>query len=66
MIEWISVKDKLPQKTEWVLVYGDGAMATRAYNAERRQFEDWEICKAAGLELSAITHWAHLPLPPLK
>ncbi len=65
MNEWISVAERLPDKTEWLLVYGDGAMATRMYNARTREFEDLEMCRAAGLTMSAITHWMYLPKPPL-
>lgn len=53
-----------PTDTCWVLVYADGAMATRAWNHNRRRWENWEECQAAGVVMDAITHWMPLPEPP--
>mgnify|MGYP001223006234 CR=1 FL=1 len=63
-MKWFSVKEKLPEKTEWVLVYADGAMACRAWNADKKQFEDWQMCQTPGVLMNAITHWMHLPPSP--
>ena len=63
-MDWTWVNDKLPGETSWVLVYGDGAMACRAYNTERQRWEDWDGCDHAGLSLASITHWMPLPARP--
>ena len=62
--KWINVDDAVPNETLWCLVYGDEAMACRAWSAERRQWEDWQGCQYPGLELASITHWRPLPSPP--
>lgn len=61
--KWIKVSERLPEKTEWVLVYGDGAVATRAY-VEGKGFVDWENTQSPGLSMYSITHWMHLPENP--
>jgi hypothetical protein len=60
---WIKVTDSLPDETEWVLVYGDGAVATRAY-VKGEGFVDWENTQSPGLSMYSITHWMHLPENP--
>lgn len=61
---WHSIEEELPDGDEWVLVYGDGAMACRAYVAKKEQFEDWQGCTMPGLDMDHITHWMHLPVAP--
>ena len=58
MTEWISVKERLPDKWVWVLVSdGNGADADVAYINDN---EDWI---EAAFE---PTHWMPLPPPPKK
>ena len=61
---WINVEDKLPDEPEWVLVYGDGAVACRAYTPHKG-FEDLQGCTHPGLNMYDITHWMSLPGPPI-
>lgn len=53
--EWISVKDRLPEKDEYVLCFcniGDGFQAIFHYGKERK------------FNGTAVTHWMPLPKPP--
>jgi len=63
--EWISVKDRLPERTvppHDVLVYHDlncGMFVDRAwYSHDKKQW-----CSAIGMKLK-VTHWMPLPEPP--
>ena len=52
---WISVKDRLPEKDEYVLCFcniGDGFQAIFHYGKERK------------FNGTAVTHWMPLPEPP--
>ena len=52
---WISVKDRLPEKDEYVLCFcniGDGFQAIFHYGKERK------------FDGTAVTHWMPLPNPP--
>lgn len=52
---WISVKDRLPEKDEYVLCFcniGDGFQAIFHYGKERK------------FNGTAVTHWMPLPNPP--
>ena len=61
---WRDAVSNPPTNTLWALVTGDTAIATRAWNAMNKQWEDWEGCTAAGLNMRDITHWMPLPEPP--
>lgn len=66
-MDWISVKDRMPEKDEGVLVYGKAdkccgscvMLGEARYSHEREQFSygEWDcVCEA--------THWMPLPEPP--
>lgn len=62
MIEWISVKDRLPESCETVLIYSanERFVSTGYYwSAEKR----WNQIGNRFL-LFTITHWMPLPEPP--
>ena len=63
-MDWISVKDRLPEDTCWVLCFGDGAMTCYAFDKGTGRFCDWAISKAPGLFPDDVTHWQPLPDPP--
>lgn len=53
--KWVSVKDRLPEKDEYVLCFcniGDGFQAIFHYGKERK------------FNGTAVTHWMPLPKPP--
>ena len=59
MCKWISVEDKLPRNTEFVLVWGSHSMPWLCEFVDY-QFKDVED----GETLLGITHWIPLPKPP--
>ncbi len=66
MSEWISVKDRLPEKAEMVLAFGywEGGPQV-AIGACDRNFDSWYVINGVGtLAFVCITHWMPLPEPP--
>ena len=66
-MEWISVKDKLPEKSGAVLVHSaSGWMETVHYSATHKLFNAYDHNEKAEVEKYAIecTHWMPLPEPP--
>lgn len=63
MAEWISVKDRLPEKGERVLCT-DGHGVFEQYRIERNEIHgEWQRCGLPAL-LQRVTHWMPLPKPP--
>ena len=65
MDNWINVKDRLPDKRAWVLVYADGAMGCMGF--DRGEFSDWNHNppERNNVFIPDITHWMELPKPPI-
>ena len=73
-MEWISVKDRLPDKDGWYLVYAPGywgnsriyGLDGMAYSNFKRNYKDhWGIERGAGRGWPGIiTHWMPLPKAP--
>ena len=66
-MEWISVKDKLPEADKLVLVNGDDGVF-RAYTDGHNEYPSWQ-CSPIGSYAGdscvlGITHWMPLPEPP--
>ena len=62
--KWVSIKDRLPNKTDFVLCCGDGAIRCMGYNETIKQFEDWDDRNILCLRPEYITHWMPLPKSP--
>ncbi len=61
---WISVKDKLPKRNEYVLIYdGCGLQYVGALLYDHDEFE-YSSCCSCSVRLDDITHWMPLPEPP--
>jgi hypothetical protein len=54
--KWISVKDRLPEYGQLVIVYSGGVLSPHVFAQHfwREDFNDW----------AHITHWMPLPQPP--
>ena len=60
MGEWISVKDRLPDKQDLYLVYSSGTYTVQWFNGY-----EWVIYSDEwAFEAHEITHWMPLPEPP--
>ena len=64
-IEWISVDDKLPEKSGEYLTWHNGSFHLIEYNAD---LHGWNISHHAdrSTEIKSVTHWTPLPEPPEK
>ncbi len=63
-MNWISVKDRLPEVRKDVLVY-DKEYGTRlAYWHDQYEPYEWYECTGCGNTLEYITHWMPLPGEP--
>ena len=63
--EWISVKDRLPEEGETVLVFGywhEKFQPLMCYLSPHRKGE-W-FTTVAGQHVYTVTHWMPLPQPP--
>ena len=64
--EWISVKDRLPEEEERVLIYTKTNITnygtyTKRYGAYRKE---GFICQDGFMWLNTASHWMPLPQPP--
>ena len=60
--DWISVKDRLPEKRGDYLIYNtDGIVWPYWYNPEDKRWYD-----NCGYLTESVTHWMPLPEPPKK
>jgi len=62
MSNWISVEDRLPEGTAWVLVHGGGTINCMGYS--KGEFKDWT--DASAFNVATVTHWMPLPSPPAE
>ena len=68
-MEWISIKDRMPEKYEWVLVKVlkkrkvDGPIVFVAYRGKYGREEDWDCAYGDGYipDEIEIRYWAELP-----
>lgn len=72
MSEWISVKDRLPDDCDSVLIYSPGFDVTGAYLIydEKKspicwQVNDWDETDSS-LSCNDVTHWMHPPSAPAR
>lgn len=63
MSEWISVKDRLPEKSAPVLICANGHRVTAYYDKVKEVFRLTEDENMHYLT-DCVTHWTYLPEPP--
>jgi hypothetical protein len=74
MTEWISVKDRLPEKYEWVLVYATDLANPKSYHVGHVDcIYEGGVSFEVGSHpndyygeqtTNCVTHWLQLPSPP--
>jgi hypothetical protein len=65
--QWISVKERLPEMNEWVLV--DGPIIVRLIEPPSSNWKGayaWETDHESFYDFKDVTHWMPLPKPPEK
>ena|ERR1700741_49737 len=63
---WISVNDQLPEKGQYVLLYGKGARQFTALFDDKGRFMCYNPFNEELEEAEEITHWQPLPKKPKK
>lgn len=64
-MDWISVKDRLPEDDNEVLVYYGGSRVKWKYGIEFVNYINGECYGWCGQDqLVSVTHWMPLPAPP--
>ena len=64
MAEWISVKDRLPEKDGYYLVVTYGVISIEEFSKEKLAWLGYDWDNAEVYEMIGITHWMPLPEPP--
>ncbi len=64
-VDWISVEERLPEKSGEYLTWHNGYFGVIEYNAD---LHGWNIMHHAdrSTEIKSVTHWMPLPEPPEK
>jgi hypothetical protein len=62
-MEWISVKDRLPEKENEEVICYDGKIVFTGVEYSKKNDFEWIEC---GYKPKNITHWMPLPNPPQK
>lgn len=65
-MKWISIKDKLPQNKEVVLIYifSNKTIEMASINPPEFRGAFWFYPENNGWEKDEVTHWIPLPAPP--
>lgn len=62
-IKWISVDDRLPEKSGEVLVYKPNYMCVLDYSRKHQAFNAFDDLESVDYAIE-VTHWMPLPKPP--
>ena len=62
--EWVSVKDRLPDKTCYVIAYGRGKYYVCKFSSRYNAFNANDTDCGDFYKIDDITHWIPLPEPP--
>ena len=63
--QWISVNDRLPERSGDVLVcYGEYYMSVLSYSWRHKAFNAFDSLPTSENRIESVTHWMPLPEPP--
>lgn len=65
-MEWISVKDELPQKGIRVLITDREIVCEANRNNITGLWQGWQLLSNEYLDYENISHWMPLPNPPVE
>ncbi len=63
MINWINVKDRLPEKSGKYLICANQYVTAVDFSERHKKFNAFDIFDNADKAFSGVTHWAYINLP---
>lgn len=63
MIDWISVKERLPEKSDRYLICANKYMAVSDFSVRHKKFNAFDFFDDTDKAFTDVTHWAYLNLP---
>ena len=63
MIDWIRVKDRLPEKSGEYLICANRYVCAVEFSTRHKKFNAFDILDDANKVFSGVTHWAYINLP---
>jgi len=65
-MDWIRVKDKLPEEGTYLTYSQDNVCATASFHKDREQTKRCWWVAGDGYSIDDVTHWMPLPKSPKK
>ena len=63
MIDWISVKERLPENSGKYLICANQYVHAVEFSTRHKKFNAFDILDNADNAFSGVTHWAYINLP---
>ena len=63
MIDWIRVKDRLPEKSGKYLICANQYVTAVDFSERHKKFNAFDILDSSNEAFSDVTHWAYINLP---
>lgn len=63
MIDWINVKDRLPEKSGKYLICANLYVYAVEFSTRHKKFNAFDILDSTDKAFSDVTHWAYINLP---
>jgi hypothetical protein len=65
-MDWIQVKERLPERDGAALVFARGIVTIAEWGAKRGWYPSYRDDAVIGVSAHTITHWMPLPEPPIE